>query len=396
MTAETNNYTLSNKGSLGKISLITGVLLVAAGVTGYFMNTNSPQFFQSYLLAYLFWLSIALGGLFFTLITHLFGAEWSIVLRRISESVMYTFPLLAILFIPILFGMHDLYHWTHEDVVAQDAILQAKSGYLNFNFFVIRAIIYFTIWFILSRILYKLSLKQDKEPSDALILKMNKVSAPGIILFALSLTFAAFDWIMSLDPHWFSTIFGVYYFGGSFLAIICFIILLAFYLRSKGYLEKEITVEHYHDLSKLIFAFLIFWGYIGFSQYFLIWYANIPEETVWYLMRWENGWYMVTMLLVFGHFVIPFVTLTFRATKRKFTMIKIVSVWVLLMHFVDLYWLAAPTFAHGKGPYISWMDLVFLLGMGGLFVWNVWQNISNSPLIPVGDRRLQKSIKHIV
>lgn len=394
MTAETNKYTISNKGSLGKMSLIAGIALLAASFAGYFMD--GPQFFHSYLLGYLFWLSVALGGLFFTLATHLFGAEWSIVLRRITEATMYTIPVLAILFIPILFGMHDIFHWTHEEVVKQDAILNAKSGYLNFNFFVIRALIYFTIWFLLSRVLYKLSLKQDKEPSDALILKINKISAPGMILFALSITFASFDWIMSLEPHWFSTIFGVFYFGGSFLAILCFIILMAFYLRSQGYLVNEISVEHYHDLGKLIFAFLVFWGYIGFSQYFLIWYANIPEETVWYDMRWENGWSLITLMLVFGHFLVPFMALTFRATKRNFALLKIISVWVLVMHALDMYWLTAPTFAHGHGPHLSWMDVTILLGIGGIFVWNVWNNISSNPLIPVSDRRLTKSIEHIV
>lgn len=392
--AEDPKYIITNKGSLGKIGLVGGLVLLAASIAGYFMDP--AQFFQSYLLGYIFWLTLALGGLFFTLISHLFGADWSIVLRRISEATMYTFPLLAILFIPILFGMHDIYHWTHEDLILNDEIIKAKTAYLNTPFFIIRAAFYFTCWFVISRILYKLSLKQDTEPSDTLIAKINRISAPSIIVFALTSSFASFDWLMSLDPHWFSTIYGLYFFGGNFLAVLCFLILMAFYLRRRGYLTDIITVEHYHDLGKLLFAFLIFWGYMGFSQYFLIWYANIPEETIWYIVRWENGWHIVTMSLVIIHFTIPFLVLTLRSIKRNFTAMKIIASWVFIMHFVDMFWLTAPTFAHGHEPSVSWMAITVLLGIGGLFIWNVWQNLISHPIVPVGDRRLQTSIKHRV
>ncbi len=391
---EDSKYTITKKGSLGKSALIGGLILLAVSAAGFFVD--SPQFYQSYLLGYIFWLTIALGGLFYTLASHLFGAEWGIVLRRISEATMYTFPILAILFIPILFGMHDLYHWTHEDVILNDEIIKAKTGYLNVTFFTIRAIFYFACWFTISKILYNLSLKQDSNPSDELIAKINKISAPSIIVFALTISFASFDWLMSLEPHWFSTIFGLYFFGGSFVAILCFIILVALHLRKSGYLQDVITVEHYHDLGKLLFAFLIFWGYMGFSQYFLIWYANIPEETVWYTMRWENGWYIITLLLVVVHFTIPFLILTFRGIKRNFTTIKILAWWVIIMRFFDIFWLTGPTFSHGHGPVISWMDITILLGIGGLFIWNMWSNLTSHPLVPIGDRRLQTSINHKV
>lgn len=391
MTIDTNTYTVSNKGSLGKNALIVGFLFLAVSAAGWFMD--SEQFFSSYLVAYIFWLTFALGGLFFTLLNHLSGAEWSIVMRRFTEATMYSFPLLALFFIPILFGMHDLYHWTHEDVVVKDAILSAKAGYLNIPFFIVRAVIYFTIWFLLSRALYKLSLKQDKAPDDKIILKMRQISAPGMILYALTSTFASFDWLMSLEPHWFSTIYGLYLFSGSFLTILSFVILMGLTLRKKGLLTDVFTIEHYHDLAKFIFGFIVFWAYIGFSQYFLIWYANIPEETIWYLIRWDNGWYVITMMIVFGHFVIPFLALILRSSKRNLSWLKIVAAWMIIIHYVDMIWLIRPGLSHGHGPHFSWMDLTTVLAIGGFFIWNFWNNLTSNPLVPVGERRLEASIK---
>lgn len=391
MSIDITKYTISEKGSLGKNALIVGIIFLAVSAAGWYID--SKQFYNSYLVAYVFWLTFALGGLFFTLVNHLFGAEWNIVLRRITEASMYSFPLLALFFIPILFGMHDLYHWTHLDVVANDAILSAKAGYLNTTFFIIRAVVYFAVWFGLSRMLYKLSQKQDSNPDDKIILKMRQYSAPGMILFALTSTFASFDWLMSLEPHWFSTIYGLYVFAGSFLTILAFVIIIALLLRGKGILTDVITIEHYHDLAKIIFAFVVFWGYMGFSQYFLIWYANIPEETVYYLTRWENGWDTITLTIVFGHFVLPFLALLIRAAKRNLPWLRIVAIWLIIMHFFDMIWLIRPAISHGHGPSFSWMDVSILLAIGGFFIWNFWNNLTSKPLVPVGERRLEASIK---
>ncbi|KAA3611193.1 MAG: hypothetical protein D8M58_14560 [Calditrichaeota bacterium] len=391
MSKDTSNYTISNKGTLGRNALIVGAVFLVVSAIGWFIDPK--QFYDSYLIAYTFWLTFALGGLFFTLVNHLFGSQWNIVMRRFTEAAMYSFPLLAIFFIPILFGMHDLYHWTHEEVVASDPILTAKAGYLNNTFFIIRAVFYFTVWFLISRVLYKLSLKQDKDPDDKIILKMKQISAPGMILFALTSTFASFDWLMSLEPHWFSTIYGLYFFAGNFLAILCFVILFGLNLRKKGYLVDTFTVEHYHDLAKIIFGFIIFWGYMGFSQYFLIWYANIPEETVYYLTRWENGWSNITLIIIFGHFVFPFLAVLIRASKRNFSWLKFVAIWLIIMHYVDMVWLIRPAISHGHGPSFSWMDLSTILAVGGFFLWNFWNNLTSNPLVPVGERRLEASIK---
>ncbi len=389
MNFDSSQYKFTQAGSIGKISMIVGIVMLAVSAFGYV--TDSKQFFEAYLIGYIFWLSLALGGLFFTLINHLFGSEWNIVMRRISEALMQTFPLLAVLFIPLLFGMHDLYHWTHEDVVATDKVLLAKSGYLNTSFFTIRIVIYFALWIFMSRVMYRMSLKQDTEPSEELIMSMRRLSAPFMIIFALSSTFASFDILMSLEPHWYSTIYGVYFFGGNFLAVITFTILFANFLRKKGILENIITVEHYQDLGKLLFAFLVFWGYIGFSQYFLMWYANIPEETIYYVERWEGDWKIITMLLVLGHFLLPFLAILPRMAKRNVTWLSVVALWVLVMHFFDLYWLTAPTFYAGETPF-SWMIFSVLIGVGGLFLWNFWSTFTANPIVPANDRRFEASV----
>lgn len=373
-----------------KPTLVIGVIGLLILVLGIFVDQK--QFFFSYLTAFAFWMTFVWGAIFFSFLHHLTGADWSIVLRRILETVMTSIPIMAVLFIPVLLGMFDLYHWSHADVVAADPILLKKSPYLNPVFFSIRAVLYFTIWFFLTRGLYKTSLAQDEGADAKQIEKMKRISAPGMILFAFTITFASFDWLMSLEAHWYSTIYGVYIFGGSLLAILSFMVIFGLALRKKGVLADTITVEHYHDIGKFLFAFIIFWGYIGFSQYFLIWYANIPEETIWYLARWEGSWKIVTMVLVFGHFIIPFMLLLPRAMKRNFTALRIMAIWILIMHWLDLYWLAMPSLHH-HGAVISWMDLAAFAGIGGIFLWSIMRRYASHPLVPVNDPRLETSIK---
>jgi hypothetical protein len=389
METKNQDYQLSGTPFFQKPALIIGIAGIIASIAGYFVDHS--QFFFSYLTGYIFWLTATLGALFFTMLHHLTGADWSVVLRRILETAMMTLPVMAILFIPILLGLYDLYHWSHEDAVLADPILQKKSAYLNPVFFIIRVVVYFTIWIVIARLLYKTSLAQDAGYQPEQTVKMRKVSAPGMVLFALTITFAAFDWLMSLDAHWYSTIFGVYIFGGSLLAILSFMVIFGNMLRKKGLLGDTITVEHYHDLGKFLFAFTIFWGYIGFSQYFLIWYANIPEETIWYLHRWEGSWKVITMTLVFGHFLIPFMALMPRFVKRKAGALTFFAIWIMVMHWIDIFWLVMPSLNH-HGAHFSWMDLTTTLGIGGLFFWYFLQMYYKHPLVPVNDPRLDVSI----
>ncbi|MFQ5631243.1 MAG: hypothetical protein ACE5I1_20925, partial [bacterium] len=313
-SSTTEQFKLPENISIGKIALIAGGAGLALSALGLFIDAK--QFYHSYLTAFFFWVTIGLGGLFFTMLHHLTGATWSVVLRRFAESIMVALPVMVILFLPIIPGLHDLYHWTHEEAVATDHILQQKAPYLNIPFFLIRVLVYFGVWFLMARTLRGYSLKQDADTQVDFNDKMRKFSAPGMLLFALTLTYAAFDWLMSLNPHWYSTIFGVYIFTGSLLDVLAFILLSALYLRGKGILQNVITIEHYHDLGKLLFAFKVFWAYISFSQYMLIWYGNIPEETEFFLQRWEGSWKIVSLIIVFCHFALPFLILATRAAKR--------------------------------------------------------------------------------
>jgi hypothetical protein len=389
MKIDRETYRFTDPGSFGKLALLAGVIGLA--LSGYGYVQDKQQLFYSYLTAYVFWLTIGWGALFFIMLHHLVNASWSVVLRRLSESVMMTLPFMLVLFIPIGLGLHELYEWSHTDLVATDEILQKKAAYLNVGFFSVRVFTYFAVWILLSGLLYKYSLAQDRGHHPRLVSRMKRVSAVGMVLFAYTSTFAAFDWMMSLDAHWYSTIFGAYTYSGSFLAALCFITLVTIYQKKRGVLSDLVTVEHYHDLGKLTFAFIIFWAYMAFSQYFLIWYANIPEETVWYLQRWQGSWKVVSLVIVFGHFAVPFVALITRAAKRSTVVMAAAAVWILLMHWVDIYWLVQPNL-HPHGAQPSWMDLTTMVGVGGLFLWFFWRRFSTHPVVPVNDPALEESI----
>ncbi|MBC8401557.1 MAG: hypothetical protein H8E14_08725 [Candidatus Marinimicrobia bacterium] len=390
MKYDPQTHRLTDTGAFQKRALIIGIAALLLSAIGLF--TNAEQFYFSYLTAFIYWFTIAIGGLFFTLLGHITGAVWSIVLRRIAEALGLLLLPLAILFIPILFGMHELFHWSNAEAVAHDALLQKKAGYLNLPFFIIRAVFYFTLWFFLTRILYKNSLQQDRATDGtALAEKLRRISAPGTILFALTLTFASFDWVMSIDAHWFSTMFGVYIFSGSYLVVIAFLIILLQYFRRQRILINVVTGEHFHDLGRLLYTFVIFWAYIAGAQYFLIWYANIPEETVWYLHRWQGSWKYVSLFIIAFHFVIPFFTLLFRAAKRNQLLLGIMAGLILVMHWFDLYWLIMPSL-HRHNAHFSWLDVTTLVGIGGVFISLLIRQLARQPVVSVGDPRLRDSI----
>ena len=399
MKFDSTTYKITDSGKIGNISLILGVVFLGISVLGY--TSDREHFFLNYLTAYIFWLSIALGGMFITMIHHVTNASWSTVIRRITENMAATMPVLVILFIPIIFGMHDLFHWSHPEVMDAssdkfDALLNEKSGYLNTTFFYIRAAFYLTVWTFFSYMLRKKSIQQDSTGADY-ALTYKKLSAPGLILFALTTTFASFDWMMSLDAHWFSTIFGVYFFSGVFLSGLTFLMILLIYLRSNKILHDVVTIEHYQDIAKFIFAFIIFWSYMAFSQYFLIWYANLPEENFWFLYRWDNSWQALSLLVIFGHFVFPFLALITRAAKRSVPFLLFMSFWIIAMRLVDLYWIIMPTGLHEDGSRvqlgIQLYDIAPLIGIGGIFIWFFWKQFTAHAIIPVKDENLESSMK---
>jgi hypothetical protein len=372
-------------GVLGAAGLLTSLLIAAVIEDGW------SRFLYSYLVSFCFLLSVALGALFFVILQHLTRAGWSVTIRRLAEYCTTCIPLLGVLAIPILIGMHQLYHWSHADAVAGDELLQWKRPWLNPTFFVARIVFYFLVWGLLARYFFTTSVRQDESGEVKLTLRMQAVSAPAMVLFALTVTFAAFDLLMSLDPHWYSTIFGVYFFAGGVVGFFALLTLVTFTVQQSGRLRHVITVEHYHDLGKLIFAFIVFWAYIAFSQYMLIWYANIPEETTWLLERQTGQWAAVGLILLFGHFVVPFLALIARIPKRQKRALVLGAVWVLAMHWVDMYWLVMPTISPGRVP-LHVLDATCLIGLGGLCTAAVMHRMRRHSLVPERDPRLREAL----
>ena len=374
--------------------LVIGVVLLA--ISGIGWSQDPTQFYFSYLVGWVFCISIALGSLFFVLAQHLTKARWSVVVRRIPEALMWTFPLLALLGIPFVLGTHDLYHCTHSDVVAADPLLSKKTWWLNEPFFYGRVAFYFASWMILTHKLYKLSIKQDVDPDPTIPAQMRKVSAWGLPLFAVTASFAAFDILMSLDPHWFSTIFGVYFFAGGFLSALCVITLVSLAFQKRGdMLQGIVTKEHYQDLGKFMFGFTVFWAYIGFSQYMLIWYANIPEETIWFRHRLEHGWEYHSAVLLIFHFILPFIILLPRWTKRSPGILGTMAVWLLIMQWFDLHWLVMPILDLARDGHAGfhWTDFTCWLGLTGIFVGLFMYRISRHSLVPQNDPYLKQSLR---
>ncbi|MDH3285282.1 MAG: quinol:cytochrome C oxidoreductase [Acidobacteriota bacterium] len=365
--------------------------MIGAGVSLMVARTEPQQFYFSYLVAFIFFLSIALGGLFFVLIQYATRASWGISVRRTAENAMATLPLFILLFIPVLFGMHELFHWTHEDAVAHDALLQHKEPYLNSGFFMVRAALYFAAWTLLSMFYYRLSVRQDETGDERATRRLNTWSGVGIIVFGLTTTFASVDWIMSLDPHWYSTILGVYFFSGTAVAIMGFLIVSGIVMQSGGLVRDLLTAEHFHDLGKLLFGFTVFWSYIGFSQYFLIWYGNIPEETVWYIHRTEGSWMDVSKLLAVGHFLLPFFFLMPRSIKRRRPLLFVGALWMLAMHWVDLYWMIMPVLHH-EGAQVGLADAAAMFAVGGLFIGTFAWLTQRHALVPIRDPRIHEAL----
>ncbi|UCF66765.1 MAG: quinol:cytochrome C oxidoreductase [Acidobacteriota bacterium] len=390
---EQENQQLDGAGSkLVRFGIAAGVLGFAGGIgIAIAGGGGMSRFYQGYLVNYAYFLSLALGALFFVLIQHVTKAGWSVAVRRVAEGVSTTLALLALLFVPIVFGMHDLFEWTHAEAIASDELIAHKTPYLNPTFFVIRWVFYFVVWIAYSSYFWLLSRQQDESGDPRLTRRMERHSTHGVLLFALTLTFAAFDLLMSLDPHWFSTIFGVYYFAGGLLGFFSLLAIMLTLIQRSGRLSRSVHVEHYHDIGKFMFGFTVFWAYIAFSQYMLIWYADIPEETGWYLRRQTGQWLTVSNILILGHFVVPFLALLSRVPKRRKGILVIMAAWILVMHWIDIYWLAMPEFSQQAVP-LSFVDLALLVGLGGLLVAFAGWQLGKAALIPLRDPRLDESI----
>ena len=348
----------------------------------------------AYLAAYATIVSVVLGALAMVMIAQLTRATWFVVLRREAEQVIATLPVLALLFIPVLLSMHWLYPWTHpETLSAHDrALVDAKSGYLNVPFFIIRTIIYFVVWIGLAELIRRRSLAQDRgdDPGQR---PLYAVSAWGTPLYALTISFAAFDWLMSLTPAWYSTIYGVYFFAGGMVGAMGLLIVLTEHARRHGELTDVVATDHLHALAKVTLTFVLFWTYIGFSQLIVIWSGNIPDEVVWYHARVAGGWAVLAGVLVFGQFALPFCALVLRWVKRSFVLMTILGIWLSVVHYLDVYWMTLPAAANGHVAQV-WTDagaLLFVIGVTAA-AWAIRRRGERT--VPVGDPRLPASLEY--
>jgi hypothetical protein len=392
MALQPEHATIPPGHSWNRIPVIgAGAALLGAVLCAVFGMGNPKQFFFSWLVSFLFFLSLALGGLFFVLIQYASQGSWGIVVRRLGESIFTTIPVMAALFLPLVLGMHHLFEWSVPGAADHDALLRWKAPFLNVPFFLIRALIYFGSWSFIAVMYYRQSRIQDANGDPGISARLRRLAGPSIIVLALTSSFASVDWIMSLTPHWYSTMFGVYFFAGAFVGFIALLSILAVAMRRAGLLDTLITTEHLHDLGKFLFAFTAFWAYIAFSQFFLIWYANLPEETIWFKARLEGSWKTVTILLMIGHFGIPFLYLMGRAVKRRDSTLAVGGVWLLLMHFLDLYWQIMPTL-HPEGIRPSILDVAAFLAVGGGFVAAAGWLMRKQALVPIRDPRIDESL----
>ena len=376
--------------------------LIAAGVAGVIVSAtagaltgDTTQFYQSYLMAYMLCLGVTLGCLALGMVHQLSGGAWGVVLRRPIGAAARVLPVLTLLFIPILIGMRHLYVWTHADAVAANELLQHKQLYLNTPFFVVRAVIYFLVWNGISFFLNRWSLEQDRTGDPWIPRRMQRLSAAGLVLYGLTITFASFDWIMSLEPEWYSTIYGVLILGGQGLSGIAFLILAIAWLSRRPPLNDIIVADHFHDAGNLTLAFVMLWAYFGFSQYVIIWAGNLPKEITWYQTRLQTGWRTIGVLLVLFHFAVPFLVLLSRRLKRQATTLARIAGAILVARVIDLFWLIAPEF-HREGVSISWLDVLLPLSLAsiwlGCFVWQ----LRGRAIFPVYDPEFDETLGPLV
>ena len=368
-----------------------GCALLGAVACAILGAANPKQFFFSWLVSFLFFLSLALGALFFVLIQYASQGGWGIVVRRIGETVFAMLPLMAVLFVPVLLGLRNLYSWTVPGAAEHDPLLHWKAPFLNVPFFLIRAALYFGIWSLIAVVYYRSSRAQDVTGDPTVSARLRRLAGPAIIVLALTQTFASIDWIMSLTPHWYSTIFGVYFFAGSFVGFIALLSVVVVAMHSAGLLNTVISAEHRHDIGKFLFAFTAFWAYIAFSQFFLMWYGNLPEETIFYKARLAGSWKPLSLFLMAGHFGAPFLYLMGRAVKRRGWTLALGGAWLLAMHFLDLYWQVMPTL-HPDGIRPSLLDVAAFVTIGGCFVGVASWLMRRQALVPIRDPRLAESL----
>jgi hypothetical protein len=381
----------------GRVLTVAAAVAVAGlGLTALGALQDPRRALAAYLVAYVDWLGIALGALILLGALHATKARWPVVLRRFLETIPLTIPLFALLFLPIALGLKHLFLWVDPSALSGELrhAVEHKHAYLNVPFFLARAVLYFVLWTGVGALLRRWSVRQDEVGGHALTAAQRRLGTGALPFLALTLSFAAFDWMMSLDPRFYSTIFGVYWFAGSFLGAFAVLVLAARATReAPDHFGSRLNADHVHSLGKFLLAFTAFWAYIAFSQFMLIWIANIPEEVPWYVVRTGSPWGRVGIFLAIGHFAVPFALLLSRDLKRDVRKLAWVAGWLLLVHYLDLYWVIMPRL-HPDGPSPSWMDLTAFAGVGAAFLAALVFRMRGAATIPVRDPYLEESLRY--
>ncbi|MBV9183962.1 MAG: hypothetical protein JO356_21880 [Acidobacteria bacterium] len=379
-------------GRFAGLSVLLGIVaFVGLALCGAGWAIDPHQFSFSWLFAFAFFFTLCAGCFFWTIVHYAVDAEWTVVVRRQLENIAVLIGVVAVFFIPIFLLRHHLFSWMNIPQGTEEN-LDSKRAYLNLNFFILRAIFFLGFFIIASQLLKRFSVRQDKDGNPKFTLWLRKLSFVSLPLFALCLTFGAYDWLLGLQYRWFSTMFGVYIFAGAAGSSMSLLVLVITGLRKAGYLQNVVTMEHYHIMGKWMFAFTVFWAYIGFGQYMLIWYANMPEETRYFLVRNTESWWYLSMLLVFGRFFGPFVILLMRSIKKHPHQLCYVAAWILFMQLIDMYLVVLPAL-HGTGIHVSIWDFVALIAMAATLAFAFLRIVGKTSLFPVRDPRLIESLK---
>jgi len=349
------------------------------------------RFFHGYLVGFIFWTGITVGSLALLMLQHLTGGAWGLVIRRVLEASTRTFPLMLLLFIPVAIGLKHIYPWTDAAVMNSTAALQKKASFLNPAFFILRAFVYFAIWSTLAIALNWFSVQQDRAASREVRKRMQMISGPGLVVTIFCITFAAIDWVMSLDPSWYSTIYGLIFVAAWALSALAFTILIMYWLSAREPMSAVVQPRHSHDWGNLTLTLVMLWTYFAFSQYLLIWSGNLPEETTWYVARKQGGWGVIALAVVIFQFAFPFLALLSRATKKNAQRLAMLAALILVMRVIDVIWLIEPTYSRGDFVF-NWMDYVAPIAIGGLWLGTFAWQLQKRPLLPINDPQLEEAV----
>ncbi len=370
-------------------ALVVGVLGTVGAIIGWIVEPL--EFYRSFLLGYMWCIGLTLGCMAILMVYHLTGGAWGTVARRILEAGMRTLPMMIVLFVVLLIGIHRLYPWSRADVLATDPdVRRIAAQYLSPGFFIFRAVLYFIAWSALVVALGKISDRQDRPPEVNFDVRLRRISGPGLVLYGFTITLASVDWVMSLDPHWTSTIFGLIFMAGQGLLTLCFVVLMGSALVRYKPLSEAWKPDQFHDHGKLMMAFTMMWGWFALSQWLIIWAGNLPDEITWYLYRTRGGWQVWGFLLIFVEFAIPFAFLLSRQIKKDWRSLRWIALWIIAARYMDLYYFVLPNFDDRKGHlHYSWLNAVVPLGMAGLWMAFFFYNLRRRPLLALYDEHVR-------